>query len=697
MAKITIPFQDSAPEQALLSNINDAAGLGRIAQSTTQSLDQMLNNQLQTADDERRNAFRAEQQAVDARNKADLSKVIPAAMKEVGSVIDETTNKIAQLDQSQYNQELKKQEAAYMVYELSDFQENYGKMLQSHKGGKSSPQEMTNWVNDQMVNILGKAPSEDAKLNMTEKLLHYRMDALAKGYASSKRAATSTQVDQLTKAMKQSANKAKADPLNPMAYINEIMHIGDVMEKTQGLSVDSKNKLVDSFKADVIKQSVVSLNQKDQPTQGLNLLSEAQRLNLAPANVIQELTDETAKTSLALHIQSDGNMKNAIGLRAFATGKLNSNVEGAGKYADLGFLAFKSQMPPSESLDQNNYLDYSRGLQSFFSNHNKVIGPDSLSFLVNNVVDTNNPHGAAATSLFLDSVLNSKDPNLQELAPQLVKNKDIDAAKLTSALDLAKLVNLGIPPQEAFARVKANYLDKSSASQLEDKNINSKLVKAWGDNKKLLEPEVAEIFGVDHFWSSTPINLTKMSAEYEDNVRTFTKYNGGDVESAKTLAKARLRDNYGVTEVNGKSEIMQFPPEKFTNDPRVARNLIGQQLNAVADLIGMTNYNPKTKVGELNGDKVPIGIQPIHNYTNNNKAVKEYAVVDLRTNSFILDKERQIKTIKLQVNPDTYKNELDMLKSTYEKAGLAWRTDSQLKEDHISELQKQFPNLIIGK
>jgi len=82
------------------------------------------------------------------------------------------------------------------------------------------------------------------------------------------------------------------------------------------------------------------------------------------------------------------------------------------------------------------------------------------------------------------------------------------------------------------------------------------------------------------FFSSVPQVPTAMQSEFDALTKDYYRYTGGDLKQARDLATRDLTHTWGVSEVNGKREIMAYAPESMFPGltPQVVREDIAAAL-----------------------------------------------------------------------------------------------------------------------
>lgn len=201
---------------------------------------------------------------------------------------------------------------------------------------------------------------------------------------------------------------------------------------------------------------------------------------------------------------------------------------------------------------------------------------------------------AAKTGVIPQATVDYSRANLVSGKPQ----QAVDAAMTISRLRDAspRGASFGIDqPTNALATqissmVKAGT-DQQTAVDIARKNqdISTTQHKLLDDRWKQLKPEVSarsvlpSLLNNDNhfragFFTGTPNVPPAMMGEFNNLTRDYFNYTGGDLKQAQQLAVNDLKSIWGVTEVNGKRELMKYAPESMV--PGLTAAMIRDDIDA---------------------------------------------------------------------------------------------------------------------
>jgi hypothetical protein len=83
-----------------------------------------------------------------------------------------------------------------------------------------------------------------------------------------------------------------------------------------------------------------------------------------------------------------------------------------------------------------------------------------------------------------------------------------------------------------------------------------------------------------HFWNGIPDVPPQMTGQFEELRKTYFKLTGGDVDQATKLSVHDLKNTWGISQVNGKKEFLQFAPEAM--NPGLTTEAVRADLEAAA-------------------------------------------------------------------------------------------------------------------
>lgn len=679
MVKLNLPFSDQAPVPVIQNPQSDPNRLTSYANATTQGLNQMLDTAYGQAESFRQQAQRAEALAVEARNNADLSKLAPAAMKGIGDAMTNTANALLAIDQQQYERELPLKEKAYLLEGTYNTQTEY-MALKSKLAESRDPkalEKLQSFVHNNAMSYLSKAPSEDAKLDMLGKFTKFKLAAYEDGLSIQHSAARARVNSQLNNASGAVLKSVRENPENIVAHLTQMQQVASVYKET-GASPQAVKQYEDTLTKKIYSESVGSLLNKGSTAGALAMLGKDEvRKNLAPGDY-ESLVDKTAQQALRETVGAKFNLQEQIGYRNYLQGNIGPDMKNASKYADIGFLQFKTTLGSNDGTNKENWNQVSQNITNWFSQNNKVMGKQSTSYLVNNALDDTNIPNALAHSSVLDNIFNNKLSPASKLASQLLKNAD--DKQLGGALQFSRLVRGGVAPEVALKSVKDSLSEVLTPEQKTQRRNDWN--KFWKDN----DPKDVAWSHFDTWWpgEKEPVNLPMYADELKKTTQDYFQVTK-DMNTALTMAEAKLKDKFHMTDINGRKEIMESAPELYTdNIDKFKESLVK---NVIADLANKGyEVDGKNFTAKKNDVIMELGIQPIYNYTVNQKGSKTYYVVDKKTDMPLMDDSGNYVVFNYGVNLSKYKSERDMIIDGFKQQRLEYPTKDYIHKQATKQL-----------
>jgi len=183
--------------------------------------------------------------------------------------------------------------------------------------------------------------------------------------------------------------------------------------------------------------------------------------------------------------------------------------------------------------------------------HVGIIPPDVVSWARSNLTSGSPQTAASAAGLLA---------HLQATNPQsfgfAVGESDKETRAMVSTINGA--VQAGTDPVVAVNLARKN-------AQMSDSESKSLADKYQGIAKTQVDALPALLKGDPTFkqglFSSLPAIPLAMTSDFNSLASEYYKATGGDLNQSRQLAVADLKSTWGVTEVNGKREFMQYAPE----------------------------------------------------------------------------------------------------------------------------------------
>ena len=252
------------------------------------------------------------------------------------------------------------------------------------------------------------------------------------------------------------------------------------------------------------------------------------------------------------------------------------------------------------------------------TNKYRQLPPEAAKFATN-AVKSDDPKLVTQGALLLDAAENVAPSSYTSVPPPV---------RARAAL-VASMINAGAKPERAVQtaidteKVSDQVLATRNRAYGQFQKSNSGALKGFIDRD--LDPSI---------FYSQPAATQALSNEFDRQTRDYFRQTN-DIDLARALAWTDLRRVYGTSEVNGKREVVAFPPERFTVTPQEVRKELqdliahnpqadgsnAEDLKVVADSDTMRNvsaamdghrvrpsYRLVTKTGDLARDKnhVPL-------------------------------------------------------------------------------------------
>lgn len=206
-------------------------------------------------------------------------------------------------------------------------------------------------------------------------------------------------------------------------------------------------------------------------------------------------------------------------------------------------------------------------------------------------IDYINKYGLVPKSLkgMVRTNVRNGTPDQQAYASQIIAGvadghymalNEIPSPDQTYALHLADAVKNGLTPKEAVERLEHQF---NPANEAIIKKRKIDLGKLKESNRYNPQEELKKIFASDTGWfdkinpSEVPnINESMIVSfgEIFDQDYLFT----GDAVAALNSATLRMKQISGVTKVNGSTQLVMYPPEKYYSLPNIPDKWIREQL-----------------------------------------------------------------------------------------------------------------------
>jgi hypothetical protein len=678
MAKINIPYAEGNLTPTIPGGMTDTGMLESRTNQVQGAGDALLDQSFRQADAARSMAYSAELKASDAEQNASLMKLLPAAAKEIGTAMDMAVEKIARLDQAQFDENLQKEMNAYMLKEGYDFQEqflHYKQSLKEANGGKGdadAPKKMSEWVNARMQGVIGKAPSEKAKLGMTEYLMKAKLNALEDGFQIRDRALAAARQQAAKDAVDAVIKMTRKQPENSFENIKLLQNIGNQLVY-EGVPKAQVNPFLDTAAGQIYGASAQGFLEKGNGTgAALVLGSEQAKAKMDPTQH-KSILNKVANAELMKYTTSVKEIKLGINMALAEQGDLAPGAPGADGASDVMFQRHLSAVEnPANLQNPGQALQWSDTLlNDYFSKYNRVMGKETAQNLMDTATQRANPNAALAASLVLDAIVKDNSGRFGNLGRELLRHDTGNYSEnLQAAHTMVRRVAAGETPVQAWETVQ-KILTPATPQEVEvRKKIINDYAKISQDKEKpnAFMDQAFKAIEYDPAWykfSETPDVNSFNSDRYLGQYKTIFEDNyilTGSIEAATAATNAQIRTRWGVTSVNGRQEIMEGAPSVVYSNKTVAEKTLQEAaIKAAIEQGGFdANYNKGTKLltkydtyaddktqtvqvkKDANGNPIPdvqrrVGIAPLYNYTMKTDAKvtvdeeRTYMVVDLDT------------------------------------------------------------------
>lgn len=183
--------------------------------------------------------------------------------------------------------------------------------------------------------------------------------------------------------------------------------------------------------------------------------------------------------------------------------------------------------------------------------HTGIVPPDVISWGRANLVSADPKSAAAAANLL--SRLDETNPSSFGYA--------VDDAKTRAMIStIANAVKAGTDPAAAVALARHNA--SLPQPQLEALKEQWRTSKAQGSQSSALSSILSSDPAFKPGWfTGVPQTPPLMAGQFDQLTRSYYNETGGNLSQARQLAAQDLKRSWGVSEVNGARELMQYAPE----------------------------------------------------------------------------------------------------------------------------------------
>ncbi len=606
MPRIENPLYNSKTQTALV-NPGSLLSPGAVDQANRQvagASQDFLNQTLATMDSFQQQYKRAELIAQEKEFQNSLFKLIPEAMKEIGGTMTNAIDKMTQLDQAQYNQEIKVLQNAYLLDKTGELQTQFNS-AQAEFG--DDPSKMMGWVNSTIEKHLGLAPDEWSKIKYLEAASKFKVNALDSSMQTARAKRSAHVGGTMDKYVNQLAQQALNDPNGDI--MASLSSVGGMLAST-GMDNNQVGQALIPAKNQIREAQINGHLQQGDPYGAANKLSNPGLQSEMDPSKYANLVHSTSLEALKLEMQKKVTAKDAMALNMFENGTLSPNMDSANRASYIHYLNFEKTLGLSpEVTNEGNFRQQAGALSQYFLKYNKFAGSDTTGYITSQILTSPNPHNVAKYATTLDTMMNA--PEFKGLNIANSFNKDA----LTQASMISSLVNSGVDPREAVIKVRDSFNNANPA--LEDrrkKEVNDYLKdnKALNNLQKQFNPWLGK----------NPDNLPQFEAEYTKQFQAFY-VKTGDVDQAAKLAKTSMGEKYAVTSVfEGERKLMYGAPDKYlsSKDLDGFKDGLTKAIGSKAVEIGGSMDKDGRTIITADGKKTKVGITSVYGYNYNDPA-----------------------------------------------------------------------------
>lgn len=686
MPKINVPLENPNVTTVLNSPSATPQDVSGALGSVSAASDSTLNNAFAVADGARNDAFRAQLLKEEADSNAKLTKIVPELMTRVSDTIMNTSNAMAAIDQQVFEKDKVKREKAYSIEGMQDFQLNYIQYKESIANTKDAPILAAKWINDKTAELLSKAPTEDAKLDMMSRMLPTKISAMDEAFQYRQGVLKQERLNSLYSSLESVVKTTSLSPTNVDASVKQIdIVLGQLRD--EGASKSELADLRNSYITQAYSKAVTSHIDKGDINSATAALVTQDSIDNLDEDTRTDLAGKVASEHVDNALESKKSLEKATSLQAFYTNKLSPTSPSASRIADTAFFNFKAQFGDVDNLDANGAQNYAGSVVKFFEQYHTVVGTNAVKDIVATPFNTNNVNLALANAMAVDKIMTDKTSDANKAAAKFVSSSTAaERTQIKLSMTMVDLVKTGMSPDQALRKVQEYY--GNGDNQAEIVNDTKEVNKYFKENP---DAPWSTTFDKWFQWDDKPSNTIQFDREFKDLTQAFyieTKSSLDPDKAPKAAAKmaaAALSEKYGVTNINGTNEIMEASPNLYFKDDAVVRKAISDTLTSYTAAHGGKIIDPSNRIIEVDGVKTPVGIQSIPNYTINQKDRKTYMLVN-RESGIPIITDKGVVAVNITTNSGHFKTDKDMIESGYAANGVQNHPDSTIKEKVLSKL-----------
>lgn len=634
---------------------------------TLNVMQQSLNQSINMAENDIQNATRLQREAYRAKIVADETKASTALQLrdnylDIQDTILKGINSIAAIDEAKRVGEEKVLNKIYVDNQISNLNNKFLEFIPgAYEGTKTDGEgyanNIQNFLNAQIKDIISQAPNEEVKLQLLGSLNTFKLNAFAQG------------VEQEQKLRHQYKHSLIQDSLNKK--INQVAMAPELADFTINSLEDNKKDLISlgisEVEANEQIKKTISATRESQIKSLLSAGDTESVFNILKSEDVQQQLDTPKYVQLVRETYSQARSTiNGMKEQADMVNALelyNQNIllpgnQSYNKVADVHAdnILFQG-IPQSANFSLADIPNTAANISSYFKKYNKGIGKGTVSRIESVINSTNNPYEAVSYSMGLASII--KDPANMSYAV----TSELDTNTKTQALRINRLVSAGLDPVQAvnIAREEMKLSqDPAAAKYINDQMSNAEL----------------ENIGVASFLEDALDTWTvwfpddsaaQLQGEVENLYKSnLLKYKNPDLAKEGTIAN--LKNIYGISSVNGSNQVMEAAPEMFYQDDILDtfNEKLEGQIKTLGDTLGWSINTDGTFNSEQGKKKLEIrpvpGVtlgQPLYN--------KTYMIYDAVSGHPVTNDSGAFAYFEFNLNDTKYKDEIDSMISSYEE------------------------------
>lgn len=686
MPKINVPLENPNVTTVINSpsaTPQDVSGaLGNVSAASEST----LNNAFSVADGARNTAFRAQLLKEEADSNARLTKIVPELMTKVSDTIMNTSNAMAAIDQQVFEKDKAKREKAYSIEGMQELQLNYMKYKESILNKPDAPLLSTKWLNEKTAELVSKAPTEDAKLDMMKQVLPIKISAMDEAFKYRQKVMKEQRINSLYSALDNTAKMGLNSPENVTLAVSQIDGILGQLRK-EGVNKSDIGDIRDQYVAKLYDNAVNMFIGTGNNDAAAYVAGSPDAIDNLSEDTRTEIADNITTSAIGGALESKRSFEKSTALQAFYTNKLSPSSPSASRIADTAFFNFKAQFGDVDNLDAEGAQKYAGSVVKFFEKYHTVVGTNAVKDIVSTPFNTNNVNLALANAMAIDQIMTDKTSEANKAAAKFVSNStSAERTQIKLAMTMVDLVKTGMSPDQALRKVQEYY--GNGDNQAEIANDTKEVNKYFKENP---DAPWNATFDKWYTWGGKPSNTVQFDREFKELTHAFyieTKSSMDPDSAPKAAAKmaaASLSEKYGVTDINGTDEIMEASPSLYFEDDKVVRKAISDTLASYTTAHGGKIIDPANRIIEIDGVQTPVGIQSIPNYTINQKDKKTYILIN-RESGIPIITDKGVVAVNITTNLGHFKTDKEMIDAGYSANGVENHPDSTIKGKVISKL-----------